>query len=353
MYSNSQKIYNYNCTRNEFFLNNIKMKRKKEDIEKLLLSILYFNIDDYLKEEITKEVKFNNKNLQGSNSEQNLKTVYKLKNQYILKQKEANNNSMLSQTKIINNSEKKNERVDFKNLHNLIDDIQLNFNNTTRENEDLILKENRNSIENLNAYKGKNSKKISEINESFPIIHEQHIKNMMNASLYPESLSRSFELELFKKYLGKIKQEKYKENIRCHNVNNNMPNIKEKTQLHFNQNFKKKKKENIVNLASNLSSFAKNLNKELGRFSNLYGKDNSLDRFQIGKNLHKIYEEQDNIIAYRSKKINNDIKPDKKLKLKPLIVRNSSSIERLADNMFRYTIKLKSIRKLNNEIKNL
>ena len=34
----SQKIYNYNCSRNEFFMNNIKMKRKKEDIEKLLLS---------------------------------------------------------------------------------------------------------------------------------------------------------------------------------------------------------------------------------------------------------------------------------------------------------------------------
>ena len=39
MHSKSNKIYNYNCTRNEFFLNGMKMKRKKEDIEKLLLSI--------------------------------------------------------------------------------------------------------------------------------------------------------------------------------------------------------------------------------------------------------------------------------------------------------------------------
>ena len=129
----------------------------------------------------------------------------------------------------------------------------------------------------MNVNKGKyikiDKKNNEESRERIPILHEQNLKNMMSSSLYPESLSRSFELELFKKYLGKIKQEKYKENIRNHNINIKLTNIKEKSLVHFNQNFKKKNKENIVNLSSKISSFAKNLNKELGRFSNLYGKD--------------------------------------------------------------------------------
>ncbi len=41
MQNKSLKLYSYNCSRNEFFLNNMKMKKKKEDIEKLLLSIYH------------------------------------------------------------------------------------------------------------------------------------------------------------------------------------------------------------------------------------------------------------------------------------------------------------------------
>lgn len=203
----------------------------------------------------------------------------------------------------------------------------------------------------MNVNKGKyikiDKKNNEESRERIPILHEQNLKNMMSSSLYPESLSRSFELELFKKYLGKIKQEKYKENIRNHNINIKLTNIKEKSLVHFNQNFKKKNKENIVNLSSKISSFAKNLNKELGRFSNLYGKDHSLEKFVINNNLIQVYDLQDNIIGYRNKKINNDLKHEKKLKLKPLIFKNSSSVERLANNMFMYTKELNGIRKMN------
>ena len=259
----------------------------------------------------------------------------------------------IRQQKYLNNPDIKNDHVNFKVLHNFIDDLHLNFNNTTtRGNDDIGLKENRESVDCFIQVPHKNSHKNNEINENIesknPIIHEQHMKNMMSSSLYPETLSRSFELELFKKYLGKVKQERYKENLRIKNLSSNIyNNLKDKIEHHSIISFKKKNKEKIINLASKISSFDKKLNQQLGRFSNFYGKDYCLERFLIDKNLLEVYDHQDNILAYQNKKINNDFKPDKKIKLKPLIVKNPSSVERLANNMFRYTKNLSLIKKLN------
>ena len=72
-----------------------------------------------------------------------------------------------------------------------------------------------------------------------------------------------------------------------------------------------------------------------------------MGKIVINNNLIQVYDLQDNIIGYRNKKINNDLKHEKKLKLKPLIFKNSSSVERLANNMFMYTKELSGIRKMN------
>lgn len=234
------------------------------------------------------------------------------------------------------NSDKKNDQVDFRVLHNFIDDLQLNFNNTTRENwNENVERENHRYLVN------EDRDKVEEI----PKIHQKHIDNLMSNSLFPESLSRSFELELFKKYLGKVKQEKFKENIR----NSKQINNYEEKKLALKDNspqklnlFMKRKKDSVVNLASKISSFEKTLNKELGRFSLYYGKEQSLERFLIKKNLYDLFDDQENIFAYRSKKINinNEVKQDKRLKLKPLIVKNASSVEKLASTMFSYSKRL-------------
>ena len=236
--------------------------------------------------------------------------------------------------------------IDFKNMHNFIDDLQLNFDNSmSKENDDSekLQANNRYSVDSCTNFNSTNKKSLfanklntADEEENFPVVHEQNMKNMM--LLYPEALSGSFEFELFKKYLGRIKQEKCIENIRNNNNNNanNNSNFKQKIGLNFKKTFTKKNKENIINVASNLPSFAKNLNKELGRFSNYYGKIQSLDKFLVGKKILQIYDEQDNVIAYRSKKINCE-HSDKRIKLKPLIMKNNSSIEKLANNMFNYS----------------
>jgi hypothetical protein len=244
--------------------------------------------------------------------------------------------------------DKNTERVDFNLLHNLIDDLQLNFDGISMENqEEQVLKDNKNYIDNFNNVNfkiSKNKKTInSDLNEEVPLIHQKHIDKVMSASFYPETLSRSFELELFKKYIGKVKQEKFKENIRNNKitVDENISNSKNEKQLV--NILKRKNYDNSIKSQLKITSFVRNLNQELGRMSNFYGKESSLDRFIIEKNLYDKFENQDNLIAYRNKKINlnNIMKHDKKIRLKPLIVKsNKTSVEKLANNMFRYSKKL-------------
>jgi len=255
------------------------------------------------------------------------------------------------------NQDKNTERVDFNLLHNLIDDLQLNFDGISMENhEEPGLIDNKNYIDNfsnVNFKISKNKKTInSDLNEEIPLIHQKHIDKVMSASFYPETLSRSFELELFKKYIGKVKQEKFKENIRNNKImiDENITNDKNEKQLV--NILKKRNNEHSLKTPLKVTSFARNLNQELGRMSKFYGKESSLDRFVIEKNLYDRFEEQDNLIAYRNKKINlnNIMKHDKKIRLKPLIVKsNKTSVEKLANNMFRYSKKLILKNKLSSE----
>lgn len=301
----------------------------------------------YLNEEIPNSENLHNKKnsqLNPSSSQKKIKTIYKFKTNIQNTYNKTMQKSVSVQS-FINKSENK-KVTDFKNLHSFIDDLQLNFDNSmSRENEELekLKANNRYSVDKDTNYNStyKNSlydKKLKTVEEDeyLPLVHEQNMKNMM--SLYPETLSRSFEFELFKKYLGRVKQEKYIENKRnnCQNNVNNNGNFKQKFENNFKKTFTKKNKESIINVASKLPSFSKNLNKELGRFSNCYGKIQSLDRFNIGNKILQIYDEQDNVIAYRSKKINLE-HSDKKIKLKPLITKNNHSIEKLANNMFNYS----------------
>jgi len=293
----------------------MKMKKRKEEIEKFLLG-------NFLKDELPKP---EYPNLSNSKSQHNFKTVYKLKSPFVInKENETTKNTLKSKhatftTKFKTNKveEPKKEALDMKGFHNFVDDIQLNFHNTVNDETDRVKLNTRSLYGSTSPIKIRVNNNVEEA----PIVDQQQIlKNMMSATLYPGSLSRSFEFDMFKKYIGRLKQEKFKEEIRNHVMPHNSISIKTES---LPKNTQKKKK-NIINVASKLPSFTLGLNKELGRVSSYYGKETSLGRFDIDDKLNLIFDEQENVLGYRNKKIN--IKHDRKIKLKPLIVKNRSSV---------------------------